>query len=198
MRSEEELAQTLALRRTAFSMHLDRDVPLDEQLGRLEADAYDPYSLHYGAFTTDAQVVGTIRLITTEPQAPIGAMVSRIAAGTGDPLLMRKLMKPRGPELPSLFSAEIVARIAGLNPQGRPLVEVSRLAVVQTLRGGDTARRLMNTALRDAKTAGAFVIGSCTPQHIPMNVERYGFAQLPGLHRHPTMKVEATVIYIPA
>jgi GNAT superfamily N-acetyltransferase len=123
-------------------------------------------------------MIGTLRLVTAEPQLDHEGRVQRIIAGLADPELAAQALQPRNARLPSIASDEIARRIAAFNTGRFPVHELSRTIVHPDHRGGGVSRGLMEVGLAHAaRSSPAVLIGSCLPQHVPM-YEKYGYSLL--------------------
>ncbi|MEO7731485.1 MAG: GNAT family N-acyltransferase [Kofleriaceae bacterium] len=146
---------------------------------RLEIDEYDLSAMPFGAFdTTSGEMVGTLRLITTEPQAAHEPLVRDVVGELGDlDLIEQAFSTPRHP-LPSIISEELAGQIQRFNSDQLPVRELSRTIVRPGHRGSGVSRGLMELGLACAsRLAPSVLVGACLPQHVPMYA-RYGYVPL--------------------
>jgi len=153
---------------------------IEPNRSRLEIDPYDPYAVPFGAFDlATGALVGTLRLVTNEPQAGYVQAVCRVLADSRDLALAAQASRPRKHALPSILSADIAALIAVFNRAGHIVEELSRTIVRPDARGAGVSRGLMEFGLAFAKSRGPRVlVGGCLSQHVPMYA-RYGYQLLP-------------------
>ena len=146
---------------------------------RLEIDEYDLSAMPFGAFdTTSGEMIGTLRLITIEPQAAHEPLVRDVVGELGDlDLIEQAFSTPRHP-LPSLISRDLERQVRALNPDGFPVRELSRTIVRPGFRGTGISRGLMELGIAcAARLAPSVLVGACLPQHVAMYA-RYGYAAL--------------------
>jgi predicted GNAT family N-acyltransferase len=146
----------------------------------LEIDEYDAFSIPFGAFDpTSGEMIGTLRLITAEPQPHYDYLVHCVLAGFDDAELTLQAMALPSHAFPSVITDEIEQQIAAFNPEGFAVHELSRTIVRPDHRGSGISRQLMELGLAyAARSAPAVLIGSCLPEHVPMYA-RYGYQRLP-------------------
>jgi len=147
---------------------------------KLEIDAYDPSSIPFGAFDpTSGEMIGTLRLITIEPQPDYEELVRSILVELGDPQLIGAVLGPRPHSLPSIVSNEIDLQIDAFNTERFPVHELSRTIVRPGHRGAGISRGMMEYGLAHAMQAEpAVLVGGCLPVHLTMYA-RYGYIKLP-------------------
>lgn len=145
-----------------------------------EVDAYDPFSIPFGAFdAATGKLIGTLRLITDRPQAGYVQAVCRVLSRTGDLELMSRVSKAPDHPLPSIISSDVAANLARYNRDQLPVHELSRTIVRPEFRGSGVSRGLMEFGLAYASLYQPVVlIGGCLTEHVPMYA-RYGYVQLP-------------------
>jgi len=146
---------------------------------RLEIDEFDPCAIPFGAFDlASGALIGTLRLITPEPQPVYAALVGSLIDSLVDPDLADQALAPRQRALPSIVSPEVAAAVAAFNPDGFAVQELSRTIVRPGHRGGGVSRGLMELGIAQAaRSAPAVLIGSCQAEHVAMYA-RYGYAPL--------------------
>jgi predicted GNAT family N-acyltransferase len=173
----EELIASFRLRHEVYGAlgYLQRFNP-----SGLEIDEYDAFSIPLGAFDpTSGELIGTLRLITAEPQPEIDSLVHCVLGSFADRVLTRQALAPRPRPLPSVISDDIERQIAALNPDGLAVQELSRTIVRPGHRGAGISRRLMELGLAYAtRSTPVVLIGSCVPAHVAMYA-RYGYRRLP-------------------
>lgn len=147
---------------------------------KLEIDEYDMFSIPFGAFDPVSGVmIGTLRLVTTEPQPDYEGSIRQVLADHADEELTKQALGPWPHRLPSIISQEIDRRIEAFNTEGFVVNELSRTIVRSAYRGSGVSRGLMELGLAyAAQHAPAILIGGCLPDHVPMYA-RYGYIQLP-------------------
>lgn len=146
---------------------------------RLDIDEYDASAIPFGAFDAETgAMIGTLRLITGEPQSDYDYMLRYIVASTGDRLLARRAWGPYPHPLPSIVSRDIDRELDAYNTARYPVYELSRCIVHPERRGAGVSRGLMELGLAHAAQPGPCVlIGSCLPEHVAM-YRRYGYRAL--------------------
>jgi len=147
---------------------------------KLEIDAYDPCSIPFGAFDpASGEMIGTLRLITIEPQPDYQDLVRSILVEVDRPQLTESVLGPRPHSLPSIVSNEIDLQIDVFNTERFPVHELSRTIVRPGHRGAGISRGLMEYGLAHAmQAAPAVLVGGCLPVHLPMYA-KYGYLKLP-------------------
>lgn len=165
---------------------------------KLEIDEYDTFSIPFGAFDPVSGVmIGTLRLVTTEPQPDHEGSIRRVLADCADEELTKQALGPWPHRLPSIISREIDRQIEAFNTEGLVVQELSRTIVRPAYRGSGVSRGLMEFGLAHAaRHSPAILIGGCLPDHLPMYA-RYGYIQLPqtGLDRFESVgQVANTVV----
>jgi len=146
----------------------------------LEIDAYDPCSIPFGAFDpASGEMIGTLRLITIEPQPDYEDLVRSVLVELGDRQLTDSVLGPRPHSLPSIVSNEVDLQIDVFNTQRFAVHELSRTIVRPGHRGAGISRGLMEYGLAHAMlTEPAVLVGGCLPVHLPMYA-KYGYLKLP-------------------
>lgn len=146
----------------------------------LEIDSCDLSSIPFGAFHAQTgEMIGTLRLITTEPQLEYERMISCVLAEIYDSELAARALAPRQRRLPSIVTDEIDRQITAFNTDGYVVHELSRFIVRPDHRSTNLSLGLVMMAMAHAmQAAPAVFIASCLPRHVPLYA-RYGFAKLP-------------------
>lgn len=147
---------------------------------RLEIDAYDPWSVPFGAFdAASGTMIGTLRLITTETQLDYEHLVRDILAELCDAEMAEQVLGPRPHPLPAITTDQIARQIEAFNTRCFAIHELSRFIVHPDHRGSGVSRGLVTLGTAYAmRPAPAILIAGCLPEHVPMYA-RYGFSQLP-------------------
>jgi len=147
---------------------------------KLEVDEYDASATPFGAFDpTSGLMVGTLRLITIEPQPWYCDLVRRVVAYLDDPDLTRQALGQPPHVLPSIVSDDIHRQIEAFNSERFVVHELSRTIVRPGYRGSGVSRGLMEFGLAHAtRTAPVVLIGSCLADHLPLYA-RYGYLKVP-------------------
>ena len=147
---------------------------------RLEIDAYDALSIPFGAFDPiSGEMIGTLRLITTEAQPDYERLIRRLLANFADEDLTKQALAPWSHPLPSIISDEINRQIEVFNTDRFLVRELSRTIVRPGHRGSGISRGLMEFGLAHAaQVAPVVLVGGCLPVHLPMYA-RYGYLKLP-------------------
>lgn len=147
---------------------------------RLEIDAYDRAAIPFGAFDpASGAMVGTLRLLTAEPQPEYERMVDSVLTEARDGELTEQASKPRPRPLPGIISDEIDRQIDAFNTMRFAVHELSRFIVRPGYRGGGISRGLALMGFAQAmRPAPAVIIAGCLPEHNQMYA-RYGFVKLP-------------------
>jgi len=147
---------------------------------QLEIDAYDPCSIPFGAFDrASGEMIGTLRLITIEPQPDYEELVRSVLVELDDQALTDQVLGPRPHSLPSIVSDQVDLQIDEFNTERYPVQELSRTIVRPGHRGAGISRGLMELGLAHAMLGGPTVlVGGCLPRHVPMYA-KYGYQQLP-------------------
>jgi predicted GNAT family N-acyltransferase len=173
----EELIQSYRLR---YEVYADLGYLSQPNPSRLEIDAYDAWSIPFGAFdATSRAMIGTLRLITKQPQPDFARLVRQVSALFADDALAMRAWAPRPRLLPSIVSDNIDQSLAAFNTENFIVSELSRSVVDRNFRGSGVARSLMELGLARAAFSGpALLIGSCLPEHLPMYA-KYGCIKLP-------------------
>jgi predicted GNAT family N-acyltransferase len=146
----------------------------------LEIDEHDVGAIPFGAFDlATGDMVGTIRLLSNEPQPGYEALVHRIVEDFGDARLAERVFGPPRERLPSILSEQIARQIDACNIEGFPLRELSRSITHPDHRGSGLGRGLMELGLAYAMQDGpVFLVGGCQSIHLGMYA-RYGYQKLP-------------------
>jgi predicted GNAT family N-acyltransferase len=164
---------------------------------KLEIDEYDASAVAFGAFDlTTGALVGTVRLITTQPHPEYAPLVRRVVADLEDPELALQALGRRPQVLPSILSQDIARQIEAFNAERHLVHELSRAIVRPGQRGAGMSRGLMEFGIAHAAQFGpAILIGGCLPEHLPM-YGKYGFQPLPeiGLARFESVGQIANAI----
>jgi len=147
---------------------------------RLDIDEYDSSSIPFGAFDSrTGEMIGTLRVVMTEPQPDYDYLIRYIVASYSDADLVRQAWGPQPHPLPSIISDEVERHIEAFNTEQFPVCEMSRCIVRTDRRGTGMSRGLTELGMAHVMRLGpAVLIGGCLPDHVPMYA-RYGFAQLP-------------------
>jgi len=146
----------------------------------LEIDEYDLSAIPFGAFdVASGQLVGTLRLITTERQADYARMIEHILGEVSDGELAEQALGAPPRPLPAIVSDEIDRQIVAFNSEGFAVHELSRFIVRPGHRGSGISRGLALMGFAQAIRLGpAVIIAGCLPEHNQMYA-RYGFLKLP-------------------
>jgi predicted GNAT family N-acyltransferase len=145
---------------------------------RLEIDEYDAFSIPFGAFA-DGELIGTLRLIGSEPKAEYLRVIDGILADQRDQALTEQASRLRRHPLPSVISTQVMRQIETFNTSRFPLYELSRTIVRADRRGSGISRSLMELGLAYTMLHGpAVLIGGCLAEHVPMYA-KYGYLKLP-------------------
>jgi predicted GNAT family N-acyltransferase len=173
----EELVQSYRLR---YEVYADLGYLRHPNPSKLEIDEYDSWAIPFGAFeATSRTMVGTLRLVTKQPQPELSRLIQRVLQLFADDSLARQARAPRPHVLPSIISDKIARALAAFNGENFTVSECSRAVVGRNFRGSGVARGLMEFGLAQAAFGGpALLLGSCLPEHLPMNA-KYGFQKLP-------------------
>lgn len=152
---------------------------------RLEIDVYDRYSVPFGAFDTrSGDMIGTLRLITTELQPAYGAMIENVLAEALDAELRAQVAAPHEPWLPAIGCEEIDRQLVAYNRDRFTVHELSRFIVHPGHRCSHVSRALVQLAMAYATLPGpALFIAGCLPRHVRLYAT-YGFARLPNVDLH--------------
>jgi predicted GNAT family N-acyltransferase len=147
---------------------------------KLEVDPFDQWAIPFGAFDpASGAMIGTVRLITRQPQCHFSRLVRRVLELAEDDLLAEHAQRQRPHNLPSIVSDTIEGALAAFNSDRLPVSELSRCIVVNDFRGTGVSRKLMEYGIAHAAFGGAaLLVGSFLPSHLPMYA-RYGYVQLP-------------------
>jgi len=145
----------------------------------LEIDEYDSSAIPFGAFDpSTGEMIGTLRVVMTEPQPDYDYLVRYIVAGYRDTELAAQAWGPQPLPLPSIISSEVEHEIEACTPDGWSVSEMSRCVVRSDRRGTGVSRGLTELGMAHAMRHGPTVlIGGCVPEHLPMYA-RYGFSKL--------------------
>ena len=127
----------------------------------LEIDAYDPFSIPFGAFdATSGELIGTLRLITNRIQAGYVQAVCQVLANVDDPELTDYASRRRRRPFPSLVSDGVARQVDAFNTGRFAVQELSRTIVRPGHRGVGVSRGLMEFGLaRAALLAPVVLIG---------------------------------------
>jgi predicted GNAT family N-acyltransferase len=173
---EEELIESYRLRHEVYGAlgYLRGSNP-----SGLEIDEFDGSSIPFGAFDPASGVmIGTLRLVTTEPQPRYDGLIRCILASLDDAVLAEQALGSRRRALPSMISDDVERQIAGFNTGRFVVGELSRTIVHPDFRGAGVSRGLMEVGLAHAARASpAVLVGSCLPDLVPMYA-RYGYSRL--------------------
>jgi hypothetical protein len=173
-----ELIQSYRLRYDAF---VELGYLQQENRALLEIDAYDAYSIPFGAISLESrELMGTTRLITPSVQPFYRTRIRRILDFCADPSLSAPVKRARPRLLPSLSSSLIEDMLDAYNTRRRPVHEVSRYIVHPTQRQSCLARGLLEFVIAYARASvDPVLFASCIPSHVPLHA-RFGFGKLPG------------------
>jgi predicted GNAT family N-acyltransferase len=173
----EELIQSYRLR---YQIYHDLGYLRQPNKSKLDIDTYDGWAIPFGAFDTSSQtMIGTLRLITTEPQPRFSQLVQKVLGLFADTALARQVCADRPHVLPSIVSDAIEKALSDYNTGDFRVSELSRSVVRHRFRGSGVARSLMELGLaRAAQDGPALLIGSYLPEHVPM-YGKYGYCKLP-------------------
>lgn len=146
----------------------------------VEIDEYDAYSIPFGAFDVDSgELVGTLRLITSERQAEYDDLIGCVIAELGDRVVAAQAFGERPHRLPSITNGAIDRQITAFNTEQLAVHELSRFIVRPSHRSSHIWRGLAMLGLAHAMQTGpAVLIAGCLPKHVRLYAS-YGFAQLP-------------------
>jgi N-acyl-L-homoserine lactone synthetase len=152
---------------------------------KLEIDIYDRSSVPFGAFDTrTGEMIGTLRLITTEPQPHYEALIDNVLAECLDAELDTQAAAPSGLRLPAISCEEIDRELARFNDDHVTVHELSRFIVRPGHRYSHASRALVQLAMAYAMLSGpAVFIAGCLPRHVRLYAS-YGFATLPNVDLH--------------
>jgi predicted GNAT family N-acyltransferase len=169
-----ELAAALRLR---YDVYGELGYLRSTNRSRLEVDAYDRFSISFGAFHAGV-LIGTLRLVT-DTISPQAGRHAELLAICGDDQLTAQAHHARAHSLPTSMSSHIATQIDRYNVDRLPVRELSRTIVHASHRGTGVSRRLVELGLAQASCDGPVVlIGSCLSDHVPMYA-RYGYVALP-------------------
>jgi hypothetical protein len=173
----EELIQSYRLR---YQIYHDLGYLRRPNKSKLDIDPYDAWAIPFGAFDASSQtMIGTLRLITTEPQPRFSQLVQKVLGLFADTALARRACADRPHVLPSIVSDKIEKALADTNTGNLAVSELSRSVVRHRFRGTGAARSLMELGLARAALGGpALLVGSYLTEHLPMYA-KYGYCQLP-------------------
>jgi GNAT superfamily N-acetyltransferase len=144
----------------------------------LDVDAYDECALPLGVFAVATQeLVGTMRILRSEPWPKYQAAVRSVVTQAGDATLTARAFGQRVATLPSIGSPEIGQRLVAV-AGGLPIYELSRLIVRPDHRGTGLFRRLLEAGMALAWCSSpALLVGGCLSRHAPI-YGRYGYRPL--------------------
>jgi predicted GNAT family N-acyltransferase len=147
---------------------------------QLEVDAYDRTSIPFGAFDMrNGELIGTLRLITTEPQLDYDRLIENVIIECQDGELREQAAPPPKHLLPAIGSEEIERELAAFNRDHYIVHELSRFIVQPRHRYTHVSRALVQIAMAHAMLAGpAVFIAGCLPRHVRLYAN-YGFVKLP-------------------
>jgi hypothetical protein len=147
---------------------------------KLEIDSYDSLSVPFGAFDPVSHaMIGTLRLITTEPQPEYEGLIRRILADLADDALTQQALGPWAHPLPSIISHDVQRQIEAFNTERFVVQELSRTIVHPGHRGIGVSRGLVEFGMAYASRLGpVIIVGGCLPAHLPMYA-KFGCQQLP-------------------
>lgn len=173
----EELVQSYRLR---YEVYADLGYLRHANTSKLEIDEYDAWAIPFGAFdATSRTMVGTLRLVTKQPQSDFSRLVQEVLELFADDSLAMQARAPRPHILPSIVSEKIHQALAAFNTENFIVCELSRCVVGRNFRGSGVSRSLMELGLAQASFGGtALLIGSYLPEHLPMYAN-YGYLKLP-------------------
>jgi Acetyltransferase (GNAT) domain len=174
----EELIQSYRLR---YEVYADLGHLRYPSASKLEIDAYDAWSIPFGAFdATSRAMIGSLRLVTQQLQPDFSGLIHRVLAlFADDPSLAIRARAPRPHILPSIVSDNIDRALTAFNTENLVVSELSRSVVGRNSRGFGVARSLIELGLARAAFGGpAVLVGSCLPEHQPM-FAKYGSMKLP-------------------
>jgi predicted GNAT family N-acyltransferase len=146
---------------------------------RLDIDEYDSSAIPFAAFDIESgEMIGTLRVVTTETQTDYDYLIRTIVAAHGDGELAKQVWGPQPHPLPSIVSESVEREIEVFNPERYAIREMSRCIVREDRRGTGISRGLTELGMAHAIALGpAVLIGGCVPEHLPMYA-RYGFSKL--------------------
>jgi predicted N-acetyltransferase YhbS len=173
----EELIQSYRLR---YQIYHDLGYLRQPNKSKLDIDTFDPWAIPFGAFDPSSQtMIGTVRLITTEPQPHFSQLVQKVLGLFADTALARQVCADRPHTLPSIVSKTIEKALADFNSANFPVAELSRSVVRHRFRGSGIARSLMELGLARAAFSGpTLLVGSYLTEHLLMYA-KYGYRKLP-------------------
>jgi predicted GNAT family N-acyltransferase len=173
----EELIQSYRLR---YQIYHDLGYLRQPNKSKLDIDTYDACAIPFGAFDAASQtMIGTLRLITTEPQPRFSRLVEKVLGLFADSALARRACAARPHVLPSIVSETIDQALTAYNTGNFKVSELSRSVVRHRFRGSGVARSLMELGLaRAALESPALLVGSYLVEHAPMYA-KYGYCKLP-------------------
>lgn len=164
---------------------------------RLEVDIYDRSSVPFGAFDArTCEMIGTLRLITAQPQPAYQALIESVLAECMDTELNTQASAPSGLRLPAISCEEINRELARFNQDHFTVHELSRFIVRPGHRYSQASRALVQLAMARAMLSGpAVFIAGCLPRHVRLYAS-YGFGTLPnsGLHQFDSVGQRASTI----
>jgi hypothetical protein len=147
---------------------------------RMDIDEYDSSSIPFGAFDAETgAMIGTLRVVTTEPQPDYDYLVRYIVASCRDTELAAQAWAPQPHPLPSIISDENDRQIEVFNTERFAVHELSRFIVHPGHRSSNVSRALVMLSMAHAtRSAPAVFIASCLPTHVRLYA-RYGFSKVP-------------------
>jgi hypothetical protein len=148
----------------------------------LEMDGCDLSSIPFGAFhAATGEMVGTLRMITTEPVFEYEWLITLLLTELSDPEIAEQVLAPRQRRLPSIVSDDIAREITAFNSGGYAVHEMSRFIIHPDHRSANLSLGLAMAAMAYAMQSGPSVfIASCLPRHVPLYA-KYGFVKLPNI-----------------
>jgi GNAT superfamily N-acetyltransferase len=147
---------------------------------RLDIDEYDSSSIPFGAFDSATnEMIGTLRLVTTQPQPDYDYLIRCIISNCGDTELAQQAWGPQPHRLPSIMSDEIDRQIDVFNTGGFDVYEISRCIVRPEHRGSGVWRGLAELCIAHAmRHAPAVFVAGCVPAALRVYAQ-CGFRKLP-------------------
>ena len=165
-----ELMDYFRLRHRVYTPMSYLDEAIEEVPSGLEIDWFDTRSVHVGAFAAaqgHEELVGTARLITTEPLRPDQAEMTLALART-DPILDDRIRCGAVQALLPVFQSqgELVSHLDKAVEDNLLIGEVSRVIVAPEYRGAGISRQLTDFVVELAKRYGVFELFlECLPIH---------------------------------
>jgi predicted GNAT family N-acyltransferase len=170
--TETELCNYFKLRHQVYTPMAYLDEVIEESPLEMDIDWFDTQSIHLGAFTETEQLIGTARVIMSEPVNEAHRDMTRSLASR-DPILEDRVIN--GATLASLpvfqlenrqFDASVLRALGAMVAQNQRFAELSRVIVHPDFRGAGLSLDLVHAALQTARQHDVFEIFlECLPIH---------------------------------